>query len=286
MFIPRKILEQKLVGLLTEDVGQGDVTVAAVVPQGLNAKAEIIAKAQGTIAGIEEATVLAEYLGLKVEYQIVDGQEAKVGQRIMLFSGDARTILTLERTILNRISRMSGIASATKELVIKIRKAKLKTRIAGTRKTALGLMYFDKKAICIGGGDTHRLHMDDMVLIKDNHLVLAGSIQNALEQAKKNTSFSKKIEVEVNKASDALKAAQLGADIIMLDNFSSKQVKETIRLLKKEGFFGKITIEASGGITQENLIEYASTGVDLISLGFLTNSVKALDISLEIIKVI
>ncbi len=179
---------------------------------------------------------------------------------------------------------MSGIATATKNITKKIKKAKLKTRIAATRKSAPGLLYFDKKAVIVGGGDAHRLHLDDMVLIKDNHLVLAGSLEEALKRAKQNVSFSKKIEAEVTNAEDAVKAAELGADIVMLDNFSPSQIKEAGELFKKADFFGKVLLEASGGISSENVLEYAEAGVDLISLGELTHSVKALDISLEIVQ--
>jgi nicotinate-nucleotide pyrophosphorylase (carboxylating) len=179
---------------------------------------------------------------------------------------------------------MSGIATTTKKLAEKLQRANSTTRIAATRKSAPGLLYFDKKAVLIGGGEPHRLHLDDMILIKDNHIALVGSLENAVKRARQNASFSKKIEVEVTKHADVLKAAELGADIIMLDNFSAKQVKDAVTLLKKAGFFGKVLLEASGGITGENLLEYASTGVNLISLGELTHSVKALDISLEIVK--
>ena len=137
----------------------------------------------------------------------------------------------------------------------------------------------------IGGGDPHRLRLDDMILVKDNHIAIAGSVENAVKKAKQNASFSKKIEVEVTSATDALKAAEAGADIIMLDNFSPKQIKETIKSLKKAGFFGKILLEVSGGITEQNLLEYASTQVNIISMGALTHSVKALDVSLEITRV-
>jgi len=285
MFMPRKVLEDKLTQLIAEDVGQGDVTAAAIVPQGLIAKAKIIAKGTGVVAGIEEATVLAETLGLKVIPNIADGQEVKSGQKLMQLSGDARTILTGERTILNLLSRMSGIATTTKRLTEKLKKEGLKARVAATRKTALGFLYFDKKAVMIGGGDTHRLNLDDMILIKDNHLVLAGSLENALKRAKENASFSKKIEVEITQLNDAVKAAQLGADIIMFDNFNPKQVKDAVKSLKKEGFFGKVLLEVSGGINEENLLDYATAEVDLISIGALTHSVKALDISLEIIAI-
>ena len=284
MFVPRKVLEQKLVKLLTEDIGQGDVTSSAVVPAECTAEAEVIARAKGTVAGVDEALILAEVLGLQVDAEVEDGDEVAKDQVLLRLWGDAATVLAVERTLLNLLSRMSGIATATKNLTQRIKKAKLKTRIAATRKSAPGLLYFDKKAVIIGGGDAHRLHLDDMLLIKDNHLVLAGSLENALKLAKRNVSFSKKIEVEVTNSADALKAAKLGADIVMLDNFSPAQVKEAVFLFEKEGFSGKVLLEASGGISSENLLDYAETGVDLISLGELTHSVKALDISLEIVK--
>jgi nicotinate-nucleotide pyrophosphorylase (carboxylating) len=284
MFIPRKILEDKLTKLLAEDIGQGDITSAAVVPLECTAEAEVVAKGEGVAAGIEEATVLAEALGLEVEAKVADGEQVKQGQVILNLCGDAATILTAERTMLNMLSRMSGIATATRNLTEKIRKAHLKTRIAATRKSAPGLLYFDKKAVVVGGGDAHRLHLDDLILIKDNHIVVAGSLENALKLAKANSSFSKKIEVEVTVPADALKAAELGADIVMLDNFSPEQIKVALALLRKAGFAEKVLLEASGGITSENLIDFASAGVDLISLGELTHSVKALDVSLEVIN--
>jgi nicotinate-nucleotide pyrophosphorylase (carboxylating) len=178
---------------------------------------------------------------------------------------------------------MSGIATATRRLTEKLRKANGTAKIAATRKIAPGLGYFDKKAVVIGGGDPHRLRLDDMILIKDNHVAIAGSVENAVKKAKASGS-SEKIEVEVTRVADAVKAAEAGADIVMLDNFSPKQVREAAEALKKAGFFGKVQLEVSGGITEQNLLEYASAQVDIISMGALTHSVKALDISLEIVK--
>jgi nicotinate-nucleotide pyrophosphorylase (carboxylating) len=178
---------------------------------------------------------------------------------------------------------MSGIATTTRRLVEKLQKAKLKTRIACTRKTAPGLLYFDKKAVWIGGGDTHRLHLDDMILIKDNHIVAAGGLVEAMEKAKK-ASFSKKIEIEVTSKKDAVAAAEAKADIVMLDNFNLKQIKDTVRLFAKSGLLGKVLLEASGGITSENVLDFASTGVDIVSLGEITHSPKALNVSLEITR--
>ncbi|MBS7636982.1 carboxylating nicotinate-nucleotide diphosphorylase [Candidatus Bathyarchaeota archaeon] len=286
MFLPEKILEEKLRRMLAEDIGQGDITSTLIVPEKCKAEAEVIAKENGVVAGIEEAGVLLESLGLKFEALVEDGEEIKPKQALMKIYGDARTILAVERTLLNIISRMSGIATTTRKLVKKVRRVGYKTIVACTRKTAPGLLYFDKKAVSVGGGDTHRLHLDDMVLIKDNHIKIAGSIEKAVKIAKEKASFSKKVEVEASNVKEALEAAKAGADIIMLDNFSPNQIKKAVEKLKKAGFLGKVLLEASGRITAENIVEYASTGVDIVSLGELTHSPKALDISLELVKLV
>ncbi len=285
MFLPRKILEEKLRNMLAEDTGQGDVTTTLTVPKDTAAEAEVIAKEQGVVAGIEEAKILLEGLGLGVEALATDGEKIKTKQVLLKISGDARTILSVERTLLNLLSRMSGIATTTRQLTEKIRKAGLKTKVACTRKTAPGLLYFDKKAVHVGGGDTHRLHLDDMILIKDNHIAVAGSVENAVKRVKETASFSKKIEVEAARIEDVIGAAKAGVDIIMLDNFSPKQIEKAVNSLKRSGFFGKILLEASGGITAKNILIFASTEVDIVSLGELTDSIKALDINLEITKI-
>ena len=285
MFVPRRILEEKLLQMLAEDIGQGDVTAAAVVPANVTAEAAVIAKEPGIAAGIEEAVILAESLGLKTKTEVADGEEVKSKQVLMRMSGNARTILSAERTLLNLVSRMSGIATTTRKLVEELRKIKDSAKIAATRKTGLGLLYFDKKAVLIGGGDPHRLHLDDMILVKDNHVAIAGNVKKAVEAAKKNSSFTKKIEVEVSTAEDAVIAAKAGADIVMLDNFSPKQIRAAVESLKKAGLFGKILLEASGGINTKNLHEYASTQVNILSLGELTHSAKSLNISMEITRV-
>lgn len=285
MFLPRKILKEKLQKMLAEDVGQGDITTALIVPEDSMADAEVIAKELGVVAGIEEGRILLESLGLKVEALASDGEKIKEKQVLIKISGDTRTILSVERTLLNILSRMSGIATTTKKLKEKLQKTGLKTKVACTRKTAPGLLYFDKKAVLIGGGDTHRLHLDDMILIKDNHIKVAGGIEEAVKKVREKASFSKKIEIEVARIEDVLAAAKAGVDIIMLDNFSPKQIKKAVKLLKKPGFFGKILLEASGGITTENIIMFASTGVDIVSLGEITDSSKSLDISMEITQI-
>jgi nicotinate-nucleotide pyrophosphorylase (carboxylating) len=284
MFVPRKIREEKLIRLLADDTGLGDVTAQTVIPANLNVKAVVLAKEDGVAAGIEELTFLAEYLGLKVKAKVADGERIKNKQVLIEISGDAQTILSAERTMLNLLSRMSGIATATRTIVDKLKAAGAKTKIAATRKSAPGLLYFDKRAVVIGGGDPHRLHLDDMVLIKDNHVAIVGRPEEAVKKAKANISFTKKIEVEVTNVSDVLRVARAGADVIMLDNFSIEQVKQAVSLLEKEGFLGKVVLEASGGIKAEDVTDYALAGVDVISMGELTHSVKALDVSLEIVE--
>ena len=284
MFLPSKILEKKLLRMLAEDIGQGDVTTALVIPPNSTTEVEVIAKESGVIAGMEEAKILLESLGLEIKNLVPDGEEVKAKKALMKISGDIRTILSVERTLLNIISRMSGIATITRKLIEKIRKAELKTKVACTRKVAPGLLYLDKKAVLTGGGDTHRLHLDDMILIKDNHIMVVGSVEKAVKTVRKNVSFSKKIEVEVTEVEDVLNAVNAGADIIMLDNFSAEQIEKAVKILKNEHLYGKVLLEASGGITAENILAYASTGVDVVSLSEITASAKALDISLEITK--
>jgi nicotinate-nucleotide pyrophosphorylase (carboxylating) len=285
MFLPREILKEKLLRILAEDVGQGDVTTGLVIPAGTTAEAEVISKEPGVVAGIEEIKVLIESLGLMAETLVIDGEKIRPKQVLIKVFGDTRTILSVERTLLNILSRMSGIATTTRKLTERIEKAGLRTKIACTRKTAPGLMYFDKKAVLIGGGDTHRLHLDDMILIKDNHIAAVGSLEKTVRKAKEGASFSKKIEVEVSKIEDVLIAAKAGADIVMLDNFPAAQVEKTVRMLREKGFSKKILIEASGGITTENVMSFASTGADVVSLGAITSGARTLNINLEIVKI-
>lgn len=285
MFLPRKILEEKFRNMLAEDVGQGDITTALVVSRDSTAEAEVVAKESGIVAGISEARIMLESLGLDVEVLVSDGEKIGVKSILMRISGDTRTILSVERTVLNLLSRMSGIATKTRRLIKKLRKAGLDTKVACTRKVAPGLLYFDKKAVLVGGGDTHRFHLDDLVLIKDNHIAVTGSPERAIEKVRRALSFSKKIEVEVTEINDVLAAAKGEADIIMLDNFSPNQIEEAVELLKRDHLYETVLLEASGGITAANILSYASKGVDIVSLGELTDSTKALDISLEIIEV-
>jgi len=194
----------------------------------------------------------------------------------MSVTGDARRILMCERTALNLLTRMSGIATQTNQLVKKIPN---KTKLYATRKTAPGLRYFDKEAVEIGGGKKHRLRLDEMVMIKDNHIAINNSLESLIKKAKKKY---KKFEVEVENIPDMILAAKSGASIIMLDNFTPVQIKKAITVLKNEKLRSGVLLEASGGINSKNISKYGETGVDIISVGSITNSVKGIDMSLEI----
>lgn len=283
--LPKKVLEEKLRRFVEEDIGHGDVTTFYAIQAGTVVQAEVIAKEKAIIAGVQEALIFLESFGLQPRALIEDGSKVSEKTKILHIEGDAATLLTIERTLLNLLSRMSGIATVTNQLIKKIREAGYKTRVASTRKTAPGMSHFDKKAVIIGGGDSHRGGLDDMVLIKDNHIIIAGSMKDAVENVQEKVSFSKKIEVEVQSVNDVIEAAKTGVDIIMLDNFTPKQAKDALNLLKKNQLRDRVLIEASGGINQQNILKYAATGVDIISLGEITDSAKALDLSLEIIKV-
>jgi len=282
--MPRKLVEEQLIQLLKDDVGQGDATSTAIIPAGLTVTAEVIAKESGIVAGINEAIIFAQVMDLKVKAYVVDGDQVKDTQVLMQIMGNAQTILIIERTLLNLLSRMCGIATATRKFVEKLKTVNSVAKIAATRKTAPGLLYFDKKAVVIGGGDPHRLHLDDMILIKDNHIAVIGDPVKAVKLAKEKASFSKKIEVEITRATDIIEVAKAGADIIMLDNFTPEDVNKAVQILKKAELPHKVLLEVSGGINSETLLEYAQAEIDIISIGALTHSVKALDISLEIIK--
>jgi len=280
--VPYALLRERLIRFLEEDIGFGDVTTELIIPDGVEVTAQIVAKEPMVAAGVLEVTVLFEIVGIKVIRSADDGSEVSPGEVVIEVRGPARAILTVERTALNILMRMSGIATATRRLVNKIREAGLGTRIAATRKTAPGLRYFDKRAVITGGGDPHRSSLDEAILIKDNHIAILGDVEKAVKKARSAASFTKKVEVEVRTPEEAVEAAKLGADIIMLDNMAPSEVESAMKLLRAEGLRDKVLIEVSGGITEENILEYARLKPDVISLGFLTHSARAVDLSLEI----
>lgn len=275
-----KILEQKLLDMVKEDLGFYDITTEFV--QDKKIKAEIIAKSKGVVSGIYELKILFQIFGIKAREHIRDGEKTTNNKKIFSLEGGSKDILMVERTALNILSRMSGITTLTDEFVVKTKKINPLIKIAATRKTTPLFGYFEKKAVRIGGGDTHRFNLSDAVLIKDNHLKLFKNIHDAIKTAKKNTSFTHKIEIEVSNLKDAVLAAKNNADIIMLDNMSVADVEKTIYELKKQGLREKVIIEVSGGINPENVEEYAASGADILSIGALTHSAPAMDFSLVV----
>jgi nicotinate-nucleotide pyrophosphorylase (carboxylating) len=245
------------------------------------AEAEIVFKEEGVVAGVEEAAIIFELVGCKSQIIINDGERVKPQTVVLKIEGPSKNILKVERVALNILMRMSGIATATKRVVTLARIYNSKIRVAATRKTNPGFRYFDKKGVKIGGGDTHRLRLDDCVLIKNNHLKFMPSISEAIKRVLEAVSFTKKVEVEVENTAQAIEAVEAGADIVMLDNMEPIEIRNTLRELERREIRNKILIEASGGITIKNIADYAKTGVDILSLGSLTHSVQAIDISLR-----
>ncbi len=277
-----KLLFQKFLEFLREDMPNGDITTELAVDEDREVEAIVVAKEDGIVSGTELLTSFLRELGIAAEALRKSGETVGRGGEIMRLRGNARSILQVERTLLNLLSHMSGIATATRRLVEKAAKSGKKVKVAATRKTLPGLREFEKMAVIHGGGDPHRFSLSDMVMIKDNHKRIAGGLKEAIRRAKRK-SFSMKLEVEVETPEEALIAAQEGADIVMLDNFTPEEVRRTVELLEKAGLRAKVILEASGGITIENIMEYAKTGVDVISSGFITKSARALDISLEVV---
>jgi nicotinate-nucleotide pyrophosphorylase (carboxylating) len=274
----RDILRQ----MVYEDVGFEDITTNALIPEGMESHARIIAKEDGIIAGINTISDLFGEFGVKTTLNTKEGNEVKINDIIMEIAGDARLLLSLERTALNLLMRMSGIATLTLNTLKKIREVNDNVILACTRKTTPGMQFFEKNAVKTGGGDTHRFRLDDCVLIKDNHIEIVGSVEEAITKAKNNVSFTKKIEIEVENLEDAVTAIKTGADIVMLDNMNPEEIKDILSSLESLDLRNSALIEVSGGIKPDNIVEYAKTGVDVISTGYLIHSAKALDLSLEI----
>jgi nicotinate-nucleotide pyrophosphorylase (carboxylating) len=274
------VLIDYLLHFIEEDAPFGDVTSTAVIPD-ISCKAIIRAEQPGVIAGIKEVSLLFSHFGVSVQSLIQDGDMVGRGDSLLLLNGDAKKILLVERTALNIIGRMSGIATETKKITNIVSAINPACRVAATRKTCPGFQVLDKKAVMIGGGDPHRMNLSDGILIKDNHLVLV-PLLTAIQAAKKVSAYTK-VEVEVESPDDAVSASKAGADIIMLDNMSPEKITQTINILKRQSLRDHIIIEISGGINEEKLPEYAALDVDVISLGTLTHSVRNLSVNLEIL---
>lgn len=261
-----------------EDIGNGDITTNNIVPENKLASASMTAKADGIIAGIDIAEMVFRKLDENLEWnpKIKDGDTVVKGDVILEIKGTFRALLTGERLALNLMQRMSGIATETAKYVAETKGSKVK--ILDTRKTVPGLRTFDKYAVKMGGGTNHRIGLYDMVMIKDNHIKMAGTITAAVNQVRKSIPSEIKVEVETTNLHEVEEAVNAGADIIMLDNMSNELMCEAVDLIN-----GKALIEASGNMNLERISGVAKTGVDFISVGALTHSVIALDISQNII---
>ncbi|MCG3112387.1 MAG: carboxylating nicotinate-nucleotide diphosphorylase [Candidatus Manganitrophus sp. SB1] len=274
-FLLKKLVERAL----AEDLSYGDRTTEALFHRPVPAVGEIIAKGDLVVAGLDVVQTVFELLDptIRIEAHIAAGQKAKPGDSIGSVYGDGRLLLKGERTALNFLQRLSGVATQTRRFVDQV--AGTGAKIVDTRKTTPGLRMLEKEAVRLGGGWNHRFHLGDMVLIKDNHIALAGGVANALKEAHASLSHPFKIEVETTTLAEVKEALQIGAEIILLDNMSLTEIKQSVELIRKSA--SGVKIEVSGGVRLENVAAIAGCGVDMISVGALTHSAPAVDISFE-----
>lgn len=276
----KQIIDNFITNAIAEDQGDGDHTSLSTIPASAQGKAKLLIKESGILAGVELAEQIFAHIdpSLTVEIFINDGSGVKYGDIALTVSGSVHSILLAERLVLNCMQRMSGIATKTNDIVQSL--VPYNTKLLDTRKTTPGLRYIEKWAVRIGGGVNHRIGLYDMILIKDNHVDYAGGITNAIKasnQYLREKNKALQIEIEVRNLPELDEVLQCGnVDRIMLDNFSYEDLKEAVRRIA-----GKYITEASGGITEENVTEYARCGVDYISIGAITHSVKSLDMSLK-----
>ncbi len=261
---------------LAEDIGSGDITTLSTIPEGTKAYGRFVAKQDGIICGIDIAKKVFAIIDAGVQFTShkKDGEKITTGEVIAEVSGDARAMLTAERTALNLMQRLSGVATKTHECVELVKGTNAK--IADTRKTTPGMRALEKYAVRMGGGTNHRFNLADGVLIKDNHIAAAGGIREAVTNARKIIPHTLKIEVEVESFEQLEEALSAGADIIMLDNMSNEVMAKAVKIAD-----GRALLEASGNMDRRNLREVAETGVDIISIGALTHTIKSVDISLK-----
>lgn len=272
-YYDRLQLEKLIKTALQEDINTGDITTNFLIPEDKNASAFMKAKESGVIAGMEIAEMVFKYLSPEIEWKsfVKDGDKIEKGTKIAEIKGSYRAILTGERLALNFLQRMSGIASETAKYADLVKGSK--TEILDTRKTVPGLRVLDKYAVKAGGGTNHRIGLYDMVMIKDNHIEVAGSITNAVNNIRKKLPTGIKIEVETKNLEEVKEALEAKVDVIMLDNMDNATMAEAVKIVD-----GKAKTEASGNMTMERIKRVSETGVDYISIGALTHSVKALDI--------
>ena len=269
------MLPSELERFVAEDIGEWDNS-SSIVPEG-ESRAVVLAKEDCVISGLYEAMEILRYFGLEADRLYEDGEFVPSDSVVMTISGSARKILQAERLVLNFLARMSGISTLTRECVLRAHGLK----VAATRKTTPGFRIYEKRAVFFGGGDPHRFNLSDSVLLKDNHIKILG-LEECVRLARQQSSFTKKVEVEVEDSGSMLRAAELGVDIIMFDNMEPSEIKEAVELLKDKGLRDRLVLEASGNITRENLEDYVDSGIDVVSMGSLTRNARWIDFSLEI----
>lgn len=268
-------IEDTIRRALEEDIGNGDATSNSIVPSNASLRGKIVAKQEGTIAGLDTAEAVFHELDARIRFEklVQDGSTVRIHTTIARLEGSARALLTGERTALNFLGRMSGIATLTRKFVDAV--SGTRAKILDTRKTAPGLRSTDKLAVKLGGGENHRIGLFDMILIKDNHIDFAGSITTAVERARQ-AGTDLEIEVETRTLADVREALHLGVTRILLDNMTIDTMRQAVELVA-----GRAKLEASGNVTLDTVLEVARTGVDYISVGALTHSAKVFDVSLE-----
>jgi nicotinate-nucleotide pyrophosphorylase (carboxylating) len=270
---------------LAEDLGRaGDLTTDAIVPDGLRGEARVVARAEGRIAGLPAALAAFRLLdplpgsGVELELRSADGRDAAAGETLAVVRGRLRPILSAERTALNLLGRLSGVATATRGIVRSLEGHAAK--VVCTRKTTPGLRALEKHAVRCGGGANHRFGLDDAVLIKDNHRAVAGGVAEAIRRARAGAGHLVKNEVEVDTLAELDEALAAGVDAVLLDNMTLDELAEAVRRVRHAG--ARTLLEASGGITPETAPAIAATGVDLLSVGWITHSAPALDVALDL----
>jgi nicotinate-nucleotide pyrophosphorylase (carboxylating) len=279
--IEARLFAYKLLDALREDDPFWDIT-SAIIPREYG-EACVRVKEDCVIAGMEEVVEFLKLIGLDFVVLKGDGEVARVGDCVLIIKGQKPDLLKVERVVLNVLMRASGIATMTRRILDKARRVNPNVRVAATRKTTPFLRYLEKKAVVIGGGDPHRFSLSDAILIKDNHIRAIGGLDRALKLAREVAPFTVKIEVEVGNVEEAVRAAELGADIIMLDNMSPGDIAKVHEELVRRGLRGRVVLETSGDIDEDNVVEYARY-VDVVSIGALTHSYKSIDISMDLIK--
>jgi nicotinate-nucleotide pyrophosphorylase (carboxylating) len=275
--IDLELIRDSLLATLREDVGSGDITSRAVIPAGARARARYTTKEPLVVAGTPVVREILRLVDPALEFTSLEAEGASVGARIPIAEvrGSARSILTAERTSLNLLQRMCGIATLTRKYVERVQGTR--ARVVDTRKTAPGLRVLDKYAVACGGGMNHRMGLFDGVLIKNNHLAFHPSVDTAIQGARAHLGYLVKIEVEVRNLDELRIAIEAGADVVLLDNFTPDETRQAVKLVA-----GRVPVESSGGITLETIRAFADAGVDYISAGALTHSVTAVDIHLRV----